>query len=159
MFLAKQKANRDADTHYTQPTHNATMVCHNGTLPSFPFLFPLHTPRPNGLQTSNFHPTLATLQSEITLPLPPQSAIGTMQQLDPPCQTSENAITPLLGAALGPSQENNQKSTHPSRERKEYNFQFFFSSGTVTSQFERTEKVRQKYRHKGMRRGKEEVSI
>lgn len=27
---------------------------------------------PNGLQTSNFQPTLTTLQSEITLPLPPQ---------------------------------------------------------------------------------------
>lgn len=80
---------------------------------------PTHTEKmPNGLQTSNFQPTLATLQSEITLPPPPQSAISTMQQLDPPCQTSENAITPLLGAVLCLHEKNNQRSTHPSIQRE-----------------------------------------
>lgn len=124
-------------------------------MPSLSFLFPLHThtekKMPNGLQTSNLR---RTLQSEIALPPPPHLATSTMKQLDPPCQKSENAITAAQSCVL-PVQENNQRSTHPSREKAGYHFQFLLSSGRVTRAFGRKERSNLK----GMRRGKERVSV
>lgn len=46
----------------------------------------------------------------------PASKTSTMKQPDPPCQKSENAIT-AAQSCVWPVQENNQRSTHPSREK------------------------------------------
>lgn len=61
--------------------------------------------------------------------LPPsQSAISTMQQLDPPCQTSENTITPLLRGALCLLKKTIKEAPiHPSAERVGYPFPIFSS--------------------------------
>lgn len=71
---------------------------------------------PSGLQTSNFQPTLATLQSEnhITYP-PPRSAISTKQRLDPPCQTAENSHYGSAQLSCCAPETINKAAIHPSK--------------------------------------------
>lgn len=152
-FLCKTKStltqaceHMDTDKHYTQHTQSFLFYilqwCKIDTwaMPSLSFLFPLHREsHPHTLRNAqrsvdikfSTYPRHASLRNHITSATPIRNKHNAAARSTLSNLWERHYIAPQNYVV--PAQENNQKSTHPSREGIGYHFQFFLSSGTVTS--------------------------